>query len=678
MGIAASVARFGVAVSLVAALAFADQRSHAQAAAPIGEPFTPSAMDTTKSACKNFFAYADGGWLHAHPIPPAYSEYGYIEALVDETRAIVRATLEKAEAHPGTPGGETQQIGTFYATCMNTATVERRGLAPLAPAFARIAAIRTRAQLAASFAPLHDIGADVGYSVSPTQDFKNSAHVIAEIDQSGIGLPERDYYTRTDAESRRVFALYRKHVATQMALAGDASATADAAAIVAFETQLARASVRAADLRDPAAVYHPMTTAQIDALAPHLRFAAYLAAANVPTSGIVNVSEPGFVRALDRAIVTVPLSTWRAYLRWHVVQAYAPELPARFANQAFAFYGKTLGGQKVQLPRWKRCVNEANVYLGEAVGRAYVATSFSPEDKQRALDMTLRVRAAYDAEIAALPWMTAKTKTIAEAKLAAMGLKVGYPDRWRSYAGYRVAPGAFAANVLRGRAFDRAYQLAKIDKPLDKTQWSMTPQTVNAYNDTLRNEIVLPAAQLQLPYFAADAPLEDNLGATGAGTIGHEMTHGFDDEGHKFDLHGNLRNWWTPADLAKFDARAHCVIKQFDDAAAVGNVHYQGRLVSGEAIADLGGVVIGYRALETALGTGSRAPIDGFTPEQRYFLAYAQSWTEAVRPEAARREALGDPHPLPRDRVNLTLANVPEWYAAFDCPKPPKPVCSVW
>jgi predicted metalloendopeptidase len=561
---------------------------------------------------------------------------------------------------------------------MDTAAIERAGLTPVAPELARIDALASRAAIAAEFARLHALGADVGFSLSPTQDFKNSSHVIAELDQSGLGLPERDYYVRTDADSRSVRAGYVKRVATMLRLSGDRAPTADADRVMTLETQLAHGSVPAADLRDPAAVYHPMRVPAVAALAPHLAFAGYLAASRVPATGIVNVAEPRFLSTLDAALATAPLATWRAYLRWHVLHAYGPELPGRFAEATFAFYGKSLQGSKAQQPRWKRCVNETNVALGEALGRAYVARTFPPAAKQRALDMTLRIRAAYAAEIAALPWMTPPTKRTAEAKLAAMGLKVGYPDRWRSYADLTVTHAAFAENVDRARAFERAFELAKIGKPLDRSSWSMTPQTVNAYNDTTRNEIVLPAAQLQRPFFDENAPDADNLGATGAGTVGHEMTHGFDDEGHKFDLHGNLRNWWSPTDLAKFDARAQCVIDQFSHTTAAGTVHYQGRLVSGEAIADLGGVVIGYRALEAALANGSRDPIDGFTPEQRYFLAYAQSWTESVRPEAARTEALTDPHPLPRDRVNVTLSNVPEWYAAFGCAKPPKPVCAVW
>jgi len=672
------VVRLGIALAFAGGLALVSARSGVRADATLPEPFDPAAMNRSANACTNFFDYATGTWRAAHPIPAAYSEYGYIEELVDRTREIVRETLESAEAHPGAHGSVAQKIGDFYGACMDTAAIERAGLTPLAPELARIAALRTRAGVPAELARLHAIGADAGFFLSPAQDFKNSSHVIAEIDQAGIGLPERDYYLRTDAESKRVRAKYVAHVAKMLALSGDARASADARAILSFETALARGSLPAAAMRDPSAVYHPMRAPQIEALAPHLRFATYWRDARVPTAGTMNVAEPSFVRALDGAVATAPIATWRAYLRWRLLDAYASQLPKRFDQENFAFRGRVLNGTKAQLPRWKRCVEATNDYLGEAVGQAYVVKAFPPPAKAIATNMVVRIRDAYRAEMAALPWMSPTTKRYALAKLNAMGLKVGYPDRWRSYAAYDVTRGPYAANALRGHVFDRAYQVGKIGKPLNRAEWSMTPQTVNAYNDVQRNEIVLPAAQLQRPFFDPSGDDAANLAATGGGTVGHEMTHGFDDQGHKFDLHGNVRNWWTPADLRQFDARAQCVIRQFDRTVAIGDVHYQGKLVAGEAIADLGGVVIGYRALERSLAGKPHESVDGFTPEQRYFLAFAQSWTENERPEAMRNQALTDPHPIPRDRVNQTVANIPEWYSAFDCPKPPKPICTVW
>jgi putative endopeptidase len=642
----------------------------------IAEPFDVANIDRSANACTNFFNFATGNWRRAHPIPSAYTEYGYIEQLTDHTLDLLHTVLTTAQAHPGSEGSTAQKIGTLYGTCMDTAQIERRGLGPLAGELARIDALTDRSELVAEIARLHQRGVDAGFAVGPTQDFHDSTRVIAEVDQAGIGLPERDYYVRTDAESRTLRAKYRVHVARMLAFSGDAAAMRDAAAIVAFETALARGSTPAAGLREPEAVYHPMSAQRAATLFPHFAFVQYLRAADVPTGGFLNVAEPRFARTFDRAVAYTPLRVWKAYLRWHLIAAYAAVLPKRFEDENFDFNSRILNGVAAQQPRWKRCVNVTSELLGEDVGQAYVATAFSPEAKSRALDMTLRIRAAYRAEMAALAWMSPATKRIAIAKLDAMGLKVGYPSVWRRYR-YAVRDDSYVANVERARVFERGYQLAKIGKPVNRGEWSMTPQTVNAYNDTQRNEIVLPAAQLQRPFFDPTADDAANIGATGAGTVGHEMTHGFDDEGHKFDLHGNLRNWWTPQDLRAFDARAGCVIKQFDNTAAVGTLHYQGHLVSGEAIADLGGLVIGYRALETSLAGKPRTLVDGFTPEQRYFIAFAQSWTESVRPEAARTEALTDPHPIPRDRVNETVRNVPGWYEAFNCPKPPT-ICEVW
>ncbi len=678
MGIAASAVRLSLALAVFSGLAIAARGHGVEAAATLSAPFDKAAMDTSASACTNFFAYATGTWRAAHPIPAAYSEYGYIEALTDETLGIVRTILDDASAHPGAKGSDTEKIGTFYGSCMDTAAIERAGLAPIAPELARIAALTDTAGVAAALPHLHAIGVDAGLRVAAGTDYDDSTKVIAQIGQAGIGLPERDYYTRTDAKSKTLREQYQAHVATMLGLVGDTDAKAEAAAIVALETTLAENSLRAAERREPANTKHPMAFAAVDALAPHIGFASYFRAAKIPTAGTINVASPTFVKALDGALASTPLATWKAYLRWHVLQAYAPQLSAKFADEAFAFYGHTLRGTAEEQPRWKRCVAATDQLLGEAVGRVYVSKEFSPQAKERAMAMTLRIRDAFKGEVDALPWMTAPTKAIAQSKLDAMAMQVGYPDKWRDYSAFAVTNDAYAANVARGRAFDRDYRLARIGKGVDRNAWQMTPQTVNAYNSPSENKIVLPAAQLQQPFFNPNAPDADNLGATGAGTVGHEMTHGFDDQGHKFDLHGNLKNWWTPTDLAQFDDRANCVIKQFDDTVAVDDVHYQGKLVSGEAIADLGGVVIGYRALETSLGAGPHAAIDGFTPEQRYFLAYAQSWTESVRPESARANALTDPHPLPRDRVNVTLSNVPGWYDAFNCPKPPKPICSVW
>jgi predicted metalloendopeptidase len=678
MSVRASLLRFCAACVLVVVLVVVKHGIDARADGTLGEPFDPSAMDTTANACTNFFDYATGAWRSAHPIPPAYSEYGYIEALQDVTRGLIRTTLDDARANPGPPGTDRAKIGTFYASCLDEAAIDRAGMRPLAPMLTAIAAVHDRPSLLTTLAMLRSRGVDVGFSISAAPDPKNVQMVIAEVDQAGFGLPERDYYFRTDAASQKIRAQYRAHQANMLRLSGDLAARDHAADAYALELLLAKASKPAADLRDPYAIYHPMHLAGLAALAPHMAIASYFAAAHVPTGGIITVSEPAYVQAVDAAVVSQPLSAWRAYLRWRVIDTFAAVLPTPLERENFAFTGRVLNGTTEQLPRWKRCVEATSGQLGEAIGRAYVAVTFPPSAKATALDMSERIRAAYASEMAGLDWLSPATKKIALAKLAAMQLKVGYPDHWRDYASYTVAPGDYAGNVVRGNQFAYRFDKAQIGKPLNLDIWQMTPQTVNAYNAVSPNVVYLPAAQLQKPFFDEHAPDSDNLGATGGGTVGHEMTHGFDDEGHKYDLHGNLANWWTPGDLHRFNLRANCVIKQFDDTVAVDGVHYQGKLDAGEAIADLGGVTIGYRALETSLAGKPHDPIDGFTPEQRYFLAFAQSWSESIRPAAGRTEALTDPHPLPKDRVNNTVANIPGWYDAFNCPKPTKPICEVW
>jgi putative endopeptidase len=677
MRIRSSLVRLTLAIGVAVAIAWLAPARVVHAADNLPGPFDAASIDHKADACTNFFDFATGGWRAAHPIPAAYSEYGYIESLQDETENLLRAVLEAAQQHPGAAGSTTQKIGDFYGSCMNTAAIERADLTALKPELARIAAISTPAALNEEITHLHAIGIGAGFSLRSGQNPHDSTHVIANVGQGGIHLPERGYYIRDDAASQKLRDQYVAHVAAMLALAGDTSSTQSAHDVMTIETALAQGSLAAAERRDPKNTDHPMKSADVAALMPHFSFAQYLRETHVPSTGTMNVSSPKFLGAFDTELAKEPLSAWRSYLRWQIIDSFASTLPKRFEDEQFAFNGKILNGQQEQQPRWKRCVRATDGALGMDVGQAYVAKAFPASAKKQALDMTLRMRDAYRAEMAALPWMSQATRATAIAKLNAMGFKVGYPDVWKSYAGLNVEHDNYTANVLHSVAFERAYQLGQIDKPVDHNEWGMTPQTVNAYNSSSLNEIVLPAAQLQRPFFDEHADDASNLAATGAGTVGHEMTHGFDDQGHKYDLKGNLTNWWTPEDLAHFDERANCVIKQFDTAIAVGDTHYQGKLVAGEAIADLGGVVIGYRALETSLGNGPRTPIDGFTPEQRYFIAFAQSWTESVRDESAKRNALSDPHPLPRDRVNLTLRNIPGWYTAFNCTPPPS-ICAVW
>lgn len=668
--------RLVAAIGLCAGLNFLAPHAAARTDGLPG-PFDPSAIDRHADACSDFFAYATGAYRASHPIPPEYGEYGYSEQLEDRTRDIVRNIIVRARSGAAAPGSDQQKIGTFFGTCMDTAAIERADLNPIAPELKNIAAIANRTELLTELGRLHALGVDAGFAFNPAPDTRDSTKMLGEIDQGGMGLPERDYYVRSDAGSRRLRAQYAGYIAALLRSSGERAAGDDARAIVRLETRFARAATPLAALREPEVSYHPMSVAALVALAPHAALRQYLRSFTVASSRI-NVAEPEFVRVFDRTLVSVPLTTWKSYLRWRLLDTFAATLPARFGAESFAFHGRILNGVRAEPPRWKRCVNATNAMLGEAVGRAYVASAFSARAKAAALELTLRIKRAYRAELQSLSWLAPATKRIASAKLDAMDLKVGYPTVWRSYAGYAVGNDSYFANVARGEAFARRYELAKIGRPVDRAEWDMTPQTVNAYNDVERNEIVVPAAQLQRPFYDPDADDAANLGATGAGTLGHEMTHGFDEAGRKYDAGGNLKNWWTPGDVRAFDARSRCLVARFDRTVAVGSVHYAGEVVADEAIADLGGVTIGYRALEAVPARSPRARRDGFTREQRYFLAYAQSWSESVRPETARTQALSDSHPLPRDRVNVTLANVPAWYAAFGCTLPATPVCKIW
>ena len=456
--------RLAAAVAVLGGLTFMQSNHPVRAVAELSAPFDPNAMDTAASVCTNFFGYATGTWRKNHSIPAAYLEYGYIEALEDHTRSILQTTLERARAHPAALGSEQQKIGAFYGACLDTAAIERTGLTPLATEFSRIAALQSRADIGAELAHLHAIGVDATFAVNPQPDYENSEAMIASIDQSGLGLSERDYYLRTDAASRKLRMQYRAHVTKMLAMSGDARAARDAQAAIALESTLAQASKPAADLRDPAAVDHPMRLAGFATLAPHVAFRTYFAAVDIASSGTINVDEPAFVRAVG-IIAVAPLSEWRAYLRWHLIDAYARSLPKRFEDEAFAFNDGILSGAKEQPPRWKRCIVEEDRLLGEAVGRAYVAVAFPPSAKARALDMSQRIRAAYRAEMQALTWMSASTKTIAIAKLDATGLKVGYLDRWRSYVGYTVGSTSYTEDVLRGRAFASALLPGKSASP---------------------------------------------------------------------------------------------------------------------------------------------------------------------------------------------------------------------
>lgn len=648
-------------------------------------------MDKTCKPCDDFYHYANGEWLKKNPIPPAYPTWGSFSALAQRNQDHEREILEAAAGDHNAPAGSNEQkIGDFYASCMNESQVNAEAAKPLDPEIARIAAIKNSSELQAEIARLQRLDVDVVFRFGSTQDRKNSSEVIGGAQQGGLGLPDRDYYLESgkkdvDAKNAKIREEYVAHVTKMMELLGDKpeAAAAEAKTVMAIETELAKASLTRVERRDPNKTYHKMDVAQLTALTPNFSWPRYFRDFGYPDIKTVDVAEPKFFETVNAELKNVPLNSWKTYLRWHLVDSAAPALSTPFVDEDFNFNGRILEGTKEILPRWKRCVRSTDQQLGFALGQVYVKKYFPPEAKARALEMVNNLIAALRADIKTLPWMGPATKEQALAKLNAMGKKIGYPDKWRDYSAYKVDRGPYVLNLLRGREFEFNRDLKKIGKPVDRTEWGMTPPTVNAYYTPLRNEIVFPAGILQPPFFDPKADDASNYGGMGA-VIGHEMTHGFDDEGRKFDAQGNLRDWWTAQDGANFDARAMCVEKQFDNYVVEGDLHENGKLVLGESIADLGGLTIAYNALEKDLQGKPRPLIDGLTPEQRFFIAYAQVWAANDRPEFERLMVNLNPHALDRFRGIAAPSNMPQFEKAFGCKqgdgmvRPAAIRCQIW
>jgi endothelin-converting enzyme/putative endopeptidase len=601
--------------------------------------------------------------------------------LAERNQAMLRDLLEDAALHPT---AETRKIGDFYATCMDETRIEALGTAPLQPELDRIGALAGKDGLPDLVAHLHQIGVAALFDFGAGQDAKDAEAEIAIADQGGMGLPDRDYYLKTDAKSRTLRLAYERHIARMLVLAGwsEASAAEDARSALAMETALARGALDRVARRDPQQTYHRLNRTDLDRLTPGFAWQAYFAAIGAARVDAVDVTETKFLHGADRVVARADLPHLKAYLRWQLVNATAEWLPKRFVDENFAFYGKILTGAAEIRPRWKRCVAAVDQALGEDLGRAYVARAFPPEAKARTQAMVDRVAASFEADLAEIDWMTPKTRAKALVKLSQMRNKIGYPDRWRDYGRLAVIRGDAAGNEARAARFEFERALGKIGRPVDRDEWDMTPPTVNAYYDPQMNDINLPAGILQPPFFSPSYDDSVNFGATGGSTVGHEMTHGFDDEGRQYDGRGNLIDWWTKGDVRRFDARAQCLVKQFSGYPAAGDLPINGKLTLGENVADLGGVRLGYAALLKVLAARPASPIGGFTPEQRYFIAYAQSWCSAIRPEAARLRAQTDPHSPPPYRVNGIVSDMPEFRQAFACPADApmvrKTACRVW
>ena len=626
-------------------------------------------QDTTCAPCQDFFRFANGAWLSHFEMPAAYSSYGSFDELEDQNRDRVHGLLEEAAraVTKAKPGSDDWKLGVFYGACMDSERAEKDGAKPLAPLLQKIEGIASVAALAPAIAGLQVQGVVAMFRLSARQDFKNSEQTIAFLSQGGLGLPDRDYYVKTDSTSRALVAAYREHVGRLLALSGmdESAARAAASRVLAIEDALARASLTNVQVRDPKQNYHAMTVADVERHAPHFGWNAYFSAMETPPLDKVNLGQPGFFHALDSLLVAVPLADWKHYLRFHAVKHAAPWLSSAFVREDFAFNSK-LSGEKELRPRWKRCVIATDDALGEALGRKFVERYFTATTRAHVLTMIENLEAALHDRLGTLEWMNDTTRAQALGKLEAFGRKIGYPDKWRDYSALQVSPGPFLPNVLAGEAFDAHRRLRKIGKPVDRTEWNMTPPTVNAYYNASMNEIVFPAGIMQPPFYDPLADDAVNYGAMGS-VIGHEMTHGFDDRGRQFDAKGNLRDWWTPGDADRFKSRAARVIEQFNGYTAVDTVHLNGKLTTGENIADLGGLAVAYRAYQKSLGGKPGPVIGGYTADQRFFLGFAQVWRELVRPEQARLWAATDPHSPGRWRVNGPLSNLPEFAKAFGC-----------
>jgi predicted metalloendopeptidase len=674
-----------------AALVLGASPAAGQQAAP-GEPsqarlttLDVAGMDTGAQACTDFYQYANGGWLAAHPIPSDRPRWGTFDELRQRNQTDLRGILEKLAAdRSSAEGSEERKLGDFYGACMDEAAIEAKGLAPIEPELARIDAIRNVAGLRAEIGRLQSQGVGVVFAFGSEEDRKDSSRVIAAALQGGLGLPDRDYYVKKDPKSVEIRKKYVTHVAKMLELAGapPKKAAADAKAILLLETKLAEASQSNVDIRDPDKTHHPMTLDAFSRATPSLEWTAFFREQQIPADVSINVWQPAFFRAADKLLKSQPLSTWKTYLRWHLLDTAAPTLPKRFVDENFAFNGTTLAGVPEIQPRWKRCVNASDDAMGMALGRIYVKEHFPPEAKRRADELVQNLLAALTDDIRTLTWMSEPTKAAALKKVEAFGTKIGYPDKWRDYSTLQLTRGSYASNVIAGSNFEWKRDLAKIGKPVDKTDWGMTPPEVNAYNNSAKNEIVFPAGILQPPFFYSEGDDAINYGAIGA-VIGHEIIHGFDNSGRKFDAKGNQVDWWTAEDARRFEQGANCIVKQFDGYVVDSDVHQKGELVQGESIADLGGLTIAYRAYKKSLeGKPDPAPIDGLSGDERFFIANGRIWASNNRPEFARLMAQTNEHPLGRFRSIGTVSNMPEFARVFQCAPGAamlrEPSCQIW
>ena len=644
--------------------------------------FDPASIDRGTDPCTDFYQYACGSWLKNNPIPPDQASWGRFSELNERNRIILRDILVAAAAAKNRDS-VTQKIGDYYAACLDEKTIESKGLTPLKGEFARIDAMKSTQDLAEVLAHLHRLGLNVLFNFSSGQDFKDSNAVIGNADQGGLGLPERDFYFRDDARTVATRKEYVAHLTRLLKLMGVAQAKAakQADEIMKLETAMAQASMDVTSRRDPTSVYHMMTLSKFEGMSDSFAWSRYFAALKAPPMENINVATPDFFKAQEAMLKSQPLDVWKTYLKVHLVSSQAQMLPKAIDDEVFAFEGTFLQGTKEQKARWKRCVRATDGDLGEALGKAYVEKTFGADGKTRTLEVVKKIEAAMSQDLDQLSWMTPETKKKAREKLAAITNKIGYPDNWRDYSALTISKGDAMGNSLRANEFEFNRQLQKIGKPVDRLEWGMTPPTINAYYDWQMNNINFPAGILQPPFFDKKADDAENLGSIGA-IVGHELTHGFDDQGRQFDAKGNLEDWWSEADGKAFGQKADCLVEEYSGFVVGGGVHLNGKLTLGENTADNGGIRLALMALMNVLAGKTLPPQFGFTTEQRFFLSYGQSWCSNTTPEVEQLRAQTDPHSIDRDRVNGVVSNMPEFQKAFSCPvgKPmvSAKACRVW
>ena len=654
-------------------------------ALPYTPGLDPTAMDRTVDPCVNFYKYSCSGWIKDNPIPPDQPRWDVYAKLQQDNERFLWGLLEQASKPGASRSVVEQEIGDYFESCMDEAGIEKAGLAPLKKALDEIGGLASINDLAGLLARLHlqVTGDHMLFGFGSGQDYADSTQVIAFASSGGLGLPERDYYLKTDAKSQETRAKYVEHVQRMFVLLGDSpeTAAANAKIVMDIETALAKATLTRVEQRDPYKLYHKMPLQQLQSMTPAFRWDVYFSTSSAPAITALNVTEPKFFEELQTLLKHRSLMDWKTYLRWHLVHDKARYLSSPFVQADFDFYRKHLRGVTEMQPRWKRCVGYVDRDLGEALGKEFVEKTFTPETKAKTLAMTKQIESAMESEIKQLPWMSEETKTRALDKLHRIVNKIGYPDKWRDYSSVKIVRGDFLGNEDRATEFESHRQLEKIGKPVDRGEWQMTPPTVNAYYDSQLNDMNFPAGVLQPPLF--DPKMDDapNYGNTGS-TIGHELTHGFDDEGRKFDAKGNLHDWWTKQDTAAFVRRSSCVVDEYAQFTVVDNIKINSKLTLGEDLADLGGTLLAYIAWKHATEGMDLKPIDGLTPDQRYFIGMAQWACGDERPENKRLNAATNEHSPDEYRVNGVVSNMPEFQKAFSC-KVGQPMvrasrCKIW